>query len=38
LRFDPVTTLKSIMVFFGEVMTADEAIGRLVPAASRKSA
>ena len=31
-------TLNSIMLFFGDVMTADEAIGRLVPVASRKSA
>jgi ureidoacrylate peracid hydrolase len=31
-------TLNSFMLFFGDVMTADEAIGRLVPAKSRKSA
>jgi len=31
-------TLNSFMLFFGDVMTADEAIGRLVPVASRKRA
>jgi nicotinamidase-related amidase len=31
-------TLNSFLLFFGDVMTADEAIGRLLPAASRKSA
>jgi ureidoacrylate peracid hydrolase len=31
-------TLNSFMLFFGDVMTAEEAIGRLVPAQSRKSA
>jgi len=31
-------TLNNFMLFFGDVMTADEAIGRLVPAKSRKSA
>jgi ureidoacrylate peracid hydrolase len=31
-------TLNSIILFFGDVMTADEAIARLVPVASRKSA
>ena len=31
-------TLDSFLLFFGDVMTADEAIGRLVPIASRKSA
>jgi len=31
-------TLNNFMLFFGDVMTADEAIARLVPAKSRKSA
>jgi len=31
-------SLNSIMLFFGDVMTTDEAVGRLVPAASRKTA
>jgi ureidoacrylate peracid hydrolase len=31
-------TLNSFLLFFGDVMTADEAIGRLLPVASRKSA
>jgi ureidoacrylate peracid hydrolase len=31
-------SLNNFMLFFGDVMTADEAIGRLVPAQSRKSA
>jgi ureidoacrylate peracid hydrolase len=31
-------TLNSFMIFFGDVMSTDEAIGRLVPAAQRKSA
>ena len=31
-------TLNNFMLFFGDVMTADEAIGRLVAAESRKSA
>jgi ureidoacrylate peracid hydrolase len=31
-------TLDNFMLFFGDVMTADEAIGRLVPAKNRKSA
>ena len=31
-------TLKSFLLFFGDVMAADEAIGRLLPIASRKSA
>jgi ureidoacrylate peracid hydrolase len=31
-------TLNNFMLFFGDVMTADEAIGRLVPVAGRKSA
>jgi ureidoacrylate peracid hydrolase len=31
-------TLNNFMLFFGDVMTADEAIGRLVPAKDRKSA
>jgi ureidoacrylate peracid hydrolase len=31
-------TLNSFMIFFGDVMSTDEAIGRLVPAARRKSA
>ena len=31
-------TLNNFMLFFGDVMTADEAIARLVPARSRKSA
>ena len=31
-------TLNNFMLFFGDVMTADEAIGRLAPAISRKSA
>jgi ureidoacrylate peracid hydrolase len=31
-------TLNNFMLFFGDVMTADEAIGRLVPANSRKTA
>ena len=31
-------TLNSFMLFFGDVMTADEAIGRLAAAKSRKSA
>jgi ureidoacrylate peracid hydrolase len=31
-------TLNSFMIFFGDVMSADEAIARLVPAAQRKSA
>jgi len=31
-------TLDNFAVFFGDVMTADEAIGRLVPAPSRKTA
>jgi ureidoacrylate peracid hydrolase len=32
------TTLDNFMLFFGDVMTADEAIGRLVPAKNRKTA
>jgi ureidoacrylate peracid hydrolase len=31
-------TLNSFLLFFGDVMTADEAVGRLLPVASRKSA
>jgi len=31
-------TLNSFMLFFGDVMTADEAIDRLVAVKSRKSA
>jgi ureidoacrylate peracid hydrolase len=31
-------TLNSFMIFFGDVMSTDEAIARLVPAAQRKSA
>jgi ureidoacrylate peracid hydrolase len=31
-------TLNNFMLFFGDVMTTDEAIGRLVPAKGRKSA
>jgi ureidoacrylate peracid hydrolase len=31
-------TLNNFMLFFGDVMTADEAIGRLVPAKNRKRA
>ncbi len=31
-------TLNSFMLFFGDVMTADEVSGRLVPVQSRKSA
>jgi ureidoacrylate peracid hydrolase len=31
-------TLNNFMSFFGDVMTADEALGRLVAAPSRKSA
>jgi ureidoacrylate peracid hydrolase len=31
-------TLNSFLLFFGDVMTVDEAIGRLLPVASRKSA
>jgi ureidoacrylate peracid hydrolase len=31
-------SLNNFLLFFGDVMTADEAIGRLVPAKSRKSA
>ena len=31
-------TLNNFMLFFGDVMTADDAIGRLVPAKGRKSA
>ena len=31
-------TLDNFMLFFGDVMTADEAIGRLLPAKDRKSA
>jgi len=31
-------TLNSFMLFFGDVMTADDAIGRLTPVESRKSA
>jgi len=31
-------TLNNFLMFFGDVMTTDEAIGRLVPVASRKSA
>jgi isochorismate hydrolase len=30
-------TLNSFLLFFGDVMTADEAVCRLVPVASRKS-
>jgi ureidoacrylate peracid hydrolase len=31
-------TLNNFMLFFGDVMTVDEAIARLVPAKSRKRA
>ena len=31
-------TLNNFLLFFGDVMTADEAIGRLVPAKGRRSA
>jgi ureidoacrylate peracid hydrolase len=31
-------TLNSFLLFFGDVMTADEAVGRLLPVANRKSA
>jgi ureidoacrylate peracid hydrolase len=31
-------TLNSFLMFFGDVMTVDEAISRLLPVASRKSA
>jgi ureidoacrylate peracid hydrolase len=31
-------TLNNFMLFFGDVMTADEAVGRLVPARTRMSA
>jgi ureidoacrylate peracid hydrolase len=33
-----VATLNSFMLFFGDVMTADEVITRLIPVASRKTA
>jgi ureidoacrylate peracid hydrolase len=31
-------TLNHVMLFFGDVMTTDEAIAKLVPVAQRKSA